>query len=86
MDHFFWSAREYLSLRLDAVGALAIYVVTLIGLARGIDQGSAGFAIVLTQQFVSSLHAACWSYAKLELDINCRCTSRAFHFHTDCGS
>lgn len=62
----------YLSLRLDLVGALSLYVVTLVGLAGGVGQGAAGFAIVLTQQFVTALHAACWSYAKLELDINCR--------------
>lgn len=72
MDHFFWTARFYLSLRFDFVGALAIYVVMLVALNGGVPQGSAAFAIVLTQQFVVSLHSACWSYAQLELDVNCK--------------
>lgn len=72
MDHFFWTARFWLSLRFDFVGALAIYVLTLIALAGGVSQGSAAFAIVLAMQFVTALHSTCWSYAKLELDINCK--------------
>lgn len=72
MDHFFWTARFYLSLRFDIVGALAVYVLTLVALAGGVSQGSAAFAIILANQFVYYLHASIWSYAKLELDVNCK--------------
>lgn len=65
-------ARFWLKLRLDFVGALAIYTLMLIALAGGVSQGSAAFAIVLAQTFVNALNAACWSYAKLELDVNCQ--------------
>lgn len=71
MDHFFWSARSYLSVRIDFVGSLAVYIVMLASISGKMGQGSAGLAMIWTQQFVASLHAACWSYAKLELDINC---------------
>lgn len=70
-DHFFWTSRFYLSLRFDFVGALAVLAVQLFALNGGVSQGSAAFAIVLSQQFVSALHQTVWSYAKLELDINC---------------
>jgi hypothetical protein len=72
MDHYFWTARFYLSLRLDLLGALSLYFLTIFVMAGGVSQDWGAFAIVQAQSFVYALHATCWSYAQLEYDVNCK--------------
>lgn len=50
---------RWLLLRFDCLGALAVFITSVLSLASGIDGGLAGIAILSSQTYVSSIYWLC---------------------------
>jgi hypothetical protein len=50
---------RWLLLRFDCLGALAVFITSVLSLASGIDGGLGGMAILSSQTYVSSIYWLC---------------------------
>jgi hypothetical protein len=55
-----WATSFWLRLRFDLLSAVALFLVTVLALRSGIDQGFAAFGILTSRMFVNALHEIIW--------------------------
>ena len=68
MDHFYWSLQAWLSYRFDALSVCSSFLLTLLALYTGVSPGLTAFVLISASQFVSSTHALCQQYGRLQMD------------------
>ncbi|EJU04810.1 hypothetical protein DACRYDRAFT_114129 [Dacryopinax primogenitus] len=65
-----WMLNRWLLVRFDSLGALAVFLTTLIALSGWIDVGMAGLTITLSMTFTMSVYWTCRFFSQLEMDLN----------------
>ena len=68
MDHFYWSLQAWLMYRFDALSACSTFLITLLALYTGVSPGLTAFLLIAASQFVTSTHALCKQYGRLQMD------------------
>ena len=62
---------RWLLLHFDALGALAVFITTLLALYGVVGGGLAGFVITSAMTFTGDIYWACRFWTQLELDLKC---------------
>lgn len=68
MDHFYWSLQAWLMYRFDVLSASSTLVLTLVAIYTGVSPGLTAFVLIAASQFVTSTHAICRQYGRLQME------------------
>ncbi|KZO90715.1 hypothetical protein CALVIDRAFT_542481 [Calocera viscosa TUFC12733] len=67
---FVWMLNRWLLVRFDSLGALSVFLTTIIALSGWIDVGMAGLTMTLSMTFTMSVYWTCRCVTQLEMDLN----------------
>ncbi|KZT57684.1 hypothetical protein CALCODRAFT_273206 [Calocera cornea HHB12733] len=65
-----WMLNRWLLVRFDSLGALSVFLTTIIALSGWIDVGMAGLTMTLSMTFTMSVYWTCRFVTQLEMDLN----------------
>ncbi|GAC95425.1 ATP-binding cassette transporter [Pseudozyma hubeiensis SY62] len=69
-SNLFWMANRWLLLRFDLMGALTVFVATVLALVGGAEAGWAGIAITNAQMWSQAAYWLCRVWSGFEMDLN----------------
>lgn len=69
-SNLFWMANRWLLLRFDLMGALSVFVATVLALVGGAEAGWAGIAITNAQMWSQAAYWLCRVWSGFEMDLN----------------
>ncbi|KAK4688623.1 hypothetical protein P7C73_g1481, partial [Tremellales sp. Uapishka_1] len=68
--YYYWMLNRWLLLRFDVLGAVSVFLTTLLALSGTVSAGSAGMAILSAQSFVQACYWVSRFWGQLEMDFN----------------
>lgn len=69
MDHFYWSAQAWLSLRYGLLASGSTAILTFMAIASNLSVGLTAFVLVTSDKFVQVVHYLCRFYGELQMSM-----------------